>query len=95
MEFWRQVDRKYRHYRSQMQMVMSSFDSVAGAGAAMVPHAIVADDIAAGRLVQWGASTRPPVEVWVLHASRRLATRKVNAFVDFVCDFFAHRDAAR
>ncbi|KAG2554530.1 BEL1-like homeodomain protein 7 [Panicum virgatum] len=29
-----QVDRKYRHYRSQMQMVMSSFDSVAGAGAA-------------------------------------------------------------
>ena len=68
---------------------------VAGAGAAMVPHAIVADDIAAGRLVQWGASTRPPVEVWVLHASRRLATRKVNAFVDFVCDFFAHRDAAR
>jgi len=29
-----QVDRKYRHYRNQMQMVMSSFDAVAGAGAA-------------------------------------------------------------
>jgi DNA-binding transcriptional LysR family regulator len=68
---------------------------VAGAGAAMVPHAIVADDIAAGRLVQWGASARPPVEVWVLHASRRLASSKVNAFVDFVCDFFAQPDAAR
>ncbi|PUZ42699.1 hypothetical protein GQ55_9G602700 [Panicum hallii var. hallii] len=29
-----QVDRKYRHYRNQMQIVMSSFDAVAGAGAA-------------------------------------------------------------
>lgn len=29
-----QVDRKYRHYHHQMQMVMSSFDGVAGAGAA-------------------------------------------------------------
>ncbi|CAN6302173.1 unnamed protein product [Urochloa humidicola] len=29
-----QVDRKYRHYHHQMQMVMSSFDAVAGAGAA-------------------------------------------------------------
>ncbi|CAL4912728.1 unnamed protein product [Urochloa decumbens] len=29
-----QVDRKYRHYHHQMQVVMSSFDAVAGAGAA-------------------------------------------------------------
>ncbi|OEL31060.1 BEL1-like homeodomain protein 7 [Dichanthelium oligosanthes] len=29
-----QVDRKYRHYHHQMQIVMSSFDAVAGAGAA-------------------------------------------------------------
>ncbi|KAL6901793.1 hypothetical protein ACP4OV_004669 [Aristida adscensionis] len=29
-----QVDRKYRHYHHQMQMVVSSFDAVAGAGAA-------------------------------------------------------------
>ncbi|KAJ1298652.1 hypothetical protein BS78_01G470000 [Paspalum vaginatum] len=29
-----QVDRKYRHYHHQMQMVMTSFDAVAGAGAA-------------------------------------------------------------
>ncbi len=41
----------------------------AGAGAAMVPLAIVEDDVVAGRLEQWGASTRPPVKVWVLHAS--------------------------
>lgn len=88
-----------RRYRPQAVLRLSSPLSirdaiVAGAGAAMVPHAIVADDLAAGRLVQWGASTRPPVEVWVLHASRRLATRKVSAFVDFVCDYFAHRETA-
>ncbi|XP_062216717.1 BEL1-like homeodomain protein 7 [Phragmites australis] len=29
-----QVDRKYRHYHHQMQIIMSSFDAVAGAGAA-------------------------------------------------------------
>uniref|UniRef100_A0A0A9CXM3 Homeobox domain-containing protein n=1 Tax=Arundo donax TaxID=35708 RepID=A0A0A9CXM3_ARUDO len=29
-----QVDRKYRHYHHQMQIIMSSFDTVAGAGAA-------------------------------------------------------------
>lgn len=64
---------------------------VAGAGAAMLPLAIVADDVAAGRLVQWGASTRPPVEVWALHASRRLVSTKVRAFVDFICDYFANQ----
>lgn len=62
--------------------------ALAGAGAAMVPLSIVADDIASGRLVNWGASTRPPIEVWVLHASRRLVSPKVNAFVAFICDFF-------
>jgi hypothetical protein len=29
-----QVDRRYRHYHQQMQMVVSSFDAVAGSGAA-------------------------------------------------------------
>jgi DNA-binding transcriptional LysR family regulator len=62
--------------------------ALAGAGAAMVPLSIVADDIATGRLVNWGASTRPPIQVWVLHASRRLVSPKVNAFVAFICDFF-------
>ena len=59
-----------------------------GAGAAMVPLAIVVEDIDAGRLVQWGASTQAAVEVWVLHSSRRLASPKVSAFVDFVCRYF-------
>jgi len=65
----------------------------AGAGAALVPRTIVADDLAAGRLVSWGVSTQPVIEVWVLHASRRLVSPKVTAFVNFICDYFP--DSAR
>jgi DNA-binding transcriptional LysR family regulator len=65
----------------------------AGAGAGLVPQTIVADDLAAGRLVNWGVSIEPPVEAWVLHASRRLVSPKVSAFVNFVYDYFP--DSAR
>jgi DNA-binding transcriptional LysR family regulator len=60
----------------------------AGAGVGFVPQTIAADDLAAGRLVAWGLSTEPPVEAWALHASRRLVSPKVTAFVDFVCEYF-------
>jgi DNA-binding transcriptional LysR family regulator len=88
-----------RQYHPRAVLRLSSPLSIrdavlAGAGAAMVPLAIVADDVAAGRLVQWGASTQPPVEVWVLHASRRLASTRVRAFVDFICAYFAAQPAA-
>jgi DNA-binding transcriptional LysR family regulator len=81
-------------YRPQAVLRLSSPLSIrdavlAGAGAAMVPLAIVAADVAAGRLVQWGASSLPPVEVWVLHASRRLVSTKISTFVNFICDYFA------
>ena len=86
-----------RRYRPRAVLRLSSPLSIrdavlAGAGAAMVPVAIVADDVAAGRLVQWGASALPPVEVWVLHASRRLVSTKVSAFVGFICDYFADKN---
>lgn len=90
------LDGMTHRYRPHAVMRLSSPLSirdaiVAGAGAALVPLAIVAADVAAGRLIQWGASTRPPVEVWVLHASRRLVSPKVSAFVNFICDYFAER----
>ena len=65
----------------------------AGAGAALMPQTVVADDLAAGSLVSWGLSVRPPIEVWVLHASRRLVSPKVTAFVNFICDYYP--DSAR
>jgi DNA-binding transcriptional LysR family regulator len=66
-----------------------------GAGAAMIPRTIAVDALASGRLVSWGLSTAAATEIWVLHASHRLVSPKVSAFVTFVCDYFggdAHRD---
>ena len=60
----------------------------AGAGVGFVPQTIAADEIAAGRLVSWGFSIEPPIEAWALHASRRLVSPKVSAFVNFVCEYF-------
>lgn len=57
---------------------------LAGAGAALLPKILVADDIAAGRLAYWGTHAGPPVEVWALQSSRRLIGAKVRAFLDVV-----------
>jgi len=59
----------------------------AGAGAALLPPSIVKDDLASGRLVSWGKSDRI-VAMWALHTSRRLASSKVQAFVQFLCEAF-------
>ena len=55
-----------------------------GIGAAKLPHLLVADDLAAGRLVSWGAVTGQPAEIWALHTSRRFASAKVKAFMHFL-----------
>ena len=57
---------------------------LAGAGAALLPKLLVADDIAAGRLAYWGTQSGPPVEIWALQSSRRLVGAKVRAFLDVV-----------
>ena len=55
-----------------------------GIGAGKLPSLLVAEDIKAGRLVSWGPSSDQPSELWVLHASRRFASAKVNAFIRFL-----------
>jgi DNA-binding transcriptional LysR family regulator len=55
-----------------------------GIGAGKLPSLLVAEDIKAGRLVSWGPSSDKPSELWVLHASRRFASAKVNAFISFL-----------
>lgn len=60
----------------------------AGAGVASLPLSIVADDLATGRLVSWGAMAGRPVEVWALHSAQRLASPKVTGFVRFLADQF-------
>ncbi len=55
-----------------------------GIGAAKLPRILVADDLTAGRLVSWGPVSGKPAEIWALHTSRRLASAKVKAFMQFL-----------
>jgi len=64
---------------------------LAGAGAAMLPRLLAAEDIAAGRLVLLGPLAEPPVEIWALHNSRRLVGVKMRAFLDVVEKTFPGR----
>lgn len=52
-----------------------------GIGAARLPRVLVADDLATGRLVSWGEASERPAELWALHASHRLPSAKVKAFL--------------
>lgn len=64
-------------------MLMLRDAALAGAGVTRVPRSIVGEQLASGALMQWG-ETGPAVELWVLHTSRRLASPKVKAFVEFM-----------
>ncbi|HEY1398929.1 LysR family transcriptional regulator [Roseateles sp.] len=68
---------------SSMLMVRDA--TIAGAGVALLPQSIVWSQLTRGELVQWGAVPGKEVDLWVLHTSRRLASPKVKAFVDFMC----------
>ena len=60
-----------------------------GIGAAKLPRMLVADDLAEGHLVSWGPVAGKPTELWVLHTSRRFASAKVTAFLQFLKSAFA------
>ena len=64
-------------------MLMLRDAALAGAGVTLLPESIVGRQLANGELVRWGA-VGEPVALWVLHTSRRLASPKVKAFVDFM-----------
>lgn len=64
---------------------------LAGAGAALLPKLLVAEDVAAGRLALWGAQAGPPVEIWALQSSRRLMGAKVRAFLEVIGQAFPGR----
>lgn len=96
MPQWSVIDSsgRLRTYLPQPVMYLSTpfmaRDAVlAGAGAAVLPRSAVADELASGRLVEWGTAQVPAIEGWVLHASRRLVSPKVNAFVVFLCEHFS------
>ena len=67
---------------SSMLMVRDA--AIAGAGVALLPQSIVWHQLARGELALWGVVPGRDVELWVLHTSRRLASPKVKAFVEFL-----------
>lgn len=65
---------------SAMSLVYQA--ALSGAGCALLPELLVKDDLAEGRLLQWGIVPNRRVEAWVLHTSRRLTSPKVRVFVE-------------
>lgn len=58
--------------------------AMTGIGAARLPNMLVADDIAAGRLVSWGDVPGGEAELWALHTSSRLPSAKVKVFMKYL-----------
>lgn len=52
-----------------------------GIGAARLPRALVADDLATGHLVSWGPASKQPAELWALHESSRLPSGEAKALM--------------
>ena len=64
---------------------------LAGTGAALLPVTSIRQELADGRLIRLGERIGDPEEVWIVHASGRLPSRRLRALVDVLVTFF--RDA--
>ncbi|MGH8053643.1 MAG: LysR family transcriptional regulator [Stenotrophomonas sp.] len=84
-----QVAPDFRLRLSSLLMVREAV--LAGAGAACLPSSIVRDAVDAGRLSVWNADIEDAVELWALHASRRLVSPKVAAFLQYLVTAFPER----
>jgi DNA-binding transcriptional LysR family regulator len=62
---------------------------IAGAGAALLPQTLVREDLAEGRLICLGERTGEAEQVWIVHASGRLPSRRLRALIDVMVAFFA------
>lgn len=73
--------------RIRLSSLLMVRDAVcAGAGVALLPRTVVEEDAANGHLTIWSTVPHRTSELWVLHASRRLVSTKVTAFVDFLVE---------
>ncbi|MBO9112527.1 MULTISPECIES: LysR family transcriptional regulator [Rhizobium/Agrobacterium group] len=60
-----------------------------GVGAAMLPLSMVAHDVKHGELLLWGYAEGGDAELWALYTSRRLLSRKVSVFLDYLRKSFS------
>jgi len=61
-----------------------------GAGFSLLPDTLVADDIASGALVHFGDLDGVDVDLSIVHPSRRLVSRRLQAFIDMLVETFPH-----
>lgn len=66
---------------------------ISGAGSALLPEALVADDIKAGRLIYLGVSEQPELVLWCLYPSRRYVTGRLRAFIDLLKETFSQESS--
>lgn len=59
---------------------------LAGAGLGILPRMLVSAALKEGRLQDWGRLPDGQIELWALHTSRRLTSRRVTAFMDVLAD---------
>ena len=62
--------------------------AIHGAGVALLPRTLIADDLSHSRLNCWGIYDGGQTEIWALHASSRLASAKVVSFLDHLASAF-------
>ncbi|MGO4743114.1 LysR family transcriptional regulator [Serratia quinivorans] len=66
---------------------------LSGAGSALLPEALVADDIKASRLIYLGVSEQPELVLWCLYPSRRYVTGRLRAFIDLLKETFSQESS--
>lgn len=84
----RLIDPDVRLRLSSLPMVRDAV--CAGAGIAILPRLIVADDVSHGRLMILGTLPASSVEYWALHLSRRYVSPKVSRFLATLNQTFAN-----
>ncbi|MBC7739367.1 MAG: LysR family transcriptional regulator, partial [Candidatus Saccharibacteria bacterium] len=57
---------------------------VAGAGVGILPRMLIARSLEQGLVQDWGCLVDVRIELWALHASRRLTSARIVAFLDFL-----------
>ncbi len=87
-----------RHFNVNTELYISSpfitrSTLISGVGSALLPEALVADDIKAGRLLHLGVSEQPELILWCLYPSRRYVTGRLRAFIDLLKEIFSQESS--
>ncbi|HDS8356761.1 TPA: LysR family transcriptional regulator [Serratia liquefaciens] len=87
-----------RHFNVNTELYISSpfitrSTLISGVGSALLPEALVADDVKAGRLLHLGVSEQPELILWCLYPSRRYVTGRLRAFIDLLKETFSQESS--